>query len=225
MSTTAITPKIITQAQLDDLAVFPLPGAVFFPHTLLPLHIFEPRYRQMVTDALEEEAPIAVTLLRPGYEREYEGRPDIHTVAGIGHIVHHERMADGRFNIVLQGAGRVRIAEEHPPQKLYRRVRASLLEDDLQNTQAIAEQMSTLRGCVFGLGNLRPRLAGLLSKRLSTLTDPAALSDNICSLLLPDHDIRQAMLEQLRVDVRLQTVNAVLTEVLLDSSDDPSLMN
>src|SRR5262245_32721223 len=81
--------------------VFPLPDVVLFPHVALPLHIFEPRYRQMVSDALEEERYIAMALLKPGWETDYEGRPPIHEMVCLGRITAEERLPGGKYNIVL----------------------------------------------------------------------------------------------------------------------------
>lgn len=104
--------------------IFPLPESVFFPTVSLPLHVFEPRYRQMTEDALAGDARIAVVLLRPGWERNYYGNPPVHAVATVGRIEHHEALPEGRYNIVLRGLERVRLlvpeGGECPPGKLYR---------------------------------------------------------------------------------------------------------
>jgi hypothetical protein len=91
--------------------VFPLPNMVFFPRTEVPLHIFEPRYRAMVSDALQHEKRIVISLLKPGWERDYFGNPPCHEVATLGEITEHEPLEDGRFNIVLRGLFRVRLRE------------------------------------------------------------------------------------------------------------------
>jgi Lon protease-like protein len=95
-----------------QIPLFPLPNVVLFPGVYLPLHIFEPRYRAMVVDALEGDRLIGMVLLRPGYEGDYEGRPAVFDVGCAGVITHHERLQDGRFNIVLQGTERFRIQDE-----------------------------------------------------------------------------------------------------------------
>lgn len=78
------------------LPLFPLPDTVFFPHTLLPLHVFEPRYRAMVADCLGGEKRMVVVRLVPGWEQDYYGRPPIHTVAGAGELVEaHGYRTDG----------------------------------------------------------------------------------------------------------------------------------
>ncbi len=94
------------------LPLFPLPNVVLFPNVFLPLHIFEPRYRDMVADALEGDRMIGMVLLRPGWEGNYEGRPPVYPIGCSGLITHHERLPDGRYNIVLRGVEKFRIVEE-----------------------------------------------------------------------------------------------------------------
>src|SRR5687767_6553216 len=90
----------IPAAALDELAVFPLPDLVFFPHSLLPLHIFEPRYREMTADVLAGSRLLAVARLLPGLEADDQGRPAIHEIAGVGLCVHADRLPDGRYHIM-----------------------------------------------------------------------------------------------------------------------------
>jgi len=94
------------------LPIFPLPGVVLFPGTLLPLHIFEPRYRAMVSDALAGESLIGMAMLDP--ERFSPERPPVLRLGGAGRIVEQERLDDGRFNIILEGVWRYRIVREEP---------------------------------------------------------------------------------------------------------------
>src|SRR5215203_6967938 len=101
------------------IPIFPLPNVVLFPNVFLPLHIFEPRYREMVADALDGDRLIGMVLLRPGWEGDYEGRPPVFPVGCAGVITHAERLADGRFNIVLRGMEKFRITREEGD-KLYR---------------------------------------------------------------------------------------------------------
>src|SRR5215213_7213388 len=94
------------------IPLFPLPTVVLFPNVFLPLHIFEPRYREMVADALAGDRVIGMVLLRPGWETNYEGQPPVYPIGCSGVITHSERLADGRYNIVLRGVERFRIVEE-----------------------------------------------------------------------------------------------------------------
>jgi uncharacterized protein len=94
------------------LPIFPLPNVVLFPNVFLPLHIFEPRYRDMVADALQGDRIIGMVLLRPGFESDYDGRPPVYAVGCAGLISHAERLPDGRYNIVLRGLEKFRIRSE-----------------------------------------------------------------------------------------------------------------
>jgi hypothetical protein len=107
--------------------VFPLPGALLFPRSQLPLHIFEPRYRAMVRDAMAGDKLIA--MVQPRGEGE---PPSLFKVGCIGMIVSCEELADGRFNLVLEGVGRFRIVREVEVETLYRQVdadRGAFLDD------------------------------------------------------------------------------------------------
>src|SRR5688572_10359904 len=115
----------------STIPIFPLPNVVLFPNVFLPLHIFEPRYRQMVNDALAGERMIGMVLLQPGYEEDYERAPAIYQIGCAGLITHVERLSDGRFNIVLRGLERFRIIGEENPTStiLYRRALIAPLAD------------------------------------------------------------------------------------------------
>src|SRR2546421_10426257 len=93
-----------------SIPLFPLPNVVLFPNVFLPLHIFEPRYREMVADALQGDRIVGMVLLQPGYESDYEGRPGVFPTGCAGVITHAEKLPDGRYNIVLRGVEKFRIA-------------------------------------------------------------------------------------------------------------------
>jgi len=98
----------------EFLPLFPLPNVVLFPNVFLPLHIFEPRYREMVADALADDRLIGMVLLKPGWQHDYEGRPPVYPIGCSGVMTHVEQLSDGRYNIVLRGVERFRIvSEEH----------------------------------------------------------------------------------------------------------------
>jgi Lon protease-like protein len=101
------------------IRLFPLPDVVLLPGTLLPLHIFEPRYRAMVADALEGDRTIGMAMLKSGWERAAEN-PIIHAVGGAGEIVESERLDDGRYNILLEGRFRYRVLSEERAASPYR---------------------------------------------------------------------------------------------------------
>src|SRR5690349_16433355 len=112
----------------DLLPLFPLPNVVLFPGVFLPLHIFEPRYREMVADALAADRLIGMALLRDGWEGSYEGRPPVYSVGCSGVITHCEQLPDGRYNLILRGVERFRISEENHS-RAYRRALTQALPD------------------------------------------------------------------------------------------------
>jgi Lon protease-like protein len=111
------------------IPIFPLPNVVLFPNVLLPLHVFEPRYRSMIGDALDGDRTIGVILLQPGYEAEYERRPPVFSIGCAGMITHTERLGDGRYNIVLRGLERFRLLGEEDPSRPYRVAQVSGLPE------------------------------------------------------------------------------------------------
>ena len=114
------------------IPLFPLPNVVLFPNVFLPLHIFEARYRDMVTDALAADRIIGMVLLRPGWESDYEGRPAIYPVGCAGLITHAERLQDGRFNIVLQGMEKFKVLDEDDS-RAYRLARVDSVNEQAAN--------------------------------------------------------------------------------------------
>src|SRR5215467_10625354 len=112
----------------DLLPLFPLPNVVLFPNVFLPLHIFEPRYREMVADAIATDRMIGMVLLRRGWEGDYEGRPPVYPVGCSGVVTHFERLSDGRYNIVLRGLERFRILQEDADLR-YRRARVEAVPE------------------------------------------------------------------------------------------------
>ena len=112
------------------IPVFPLPDVVLFPNVFLPLHIFEPRYREMVADALAGDRIIGMALLRPGWETDYEGRPPVYSIGCAGLITFSEQHDDGRYNIVLRGIEKFRISgEDHA--RSYRVAAVEPLAEDI----------------------------------------------------------------------------------------------
>src|SRR5436189_563019 len=125
-------------APSELLPLFPLPNVVLFPNVFLPLHVFEPRYREMVGDALAGDRLIGMVLLRPGYERDYDGRPPVYPVGCRGVMTHAERLPDGRYNIVLRGLDRFRIiAEDHD--RSYRQAAIEVLHEQTLDADGRAQ--------------------------------------------------------------------------------------
>jgi len=187
------------------IPIFPLPDVTFFPHTLLPLHVFEARYRVMVIDALERDRRLAVVKLRPGYEATYAGKPEVHPVAGLGEIVSCERLATGRYNILLRGESRVRLEQELPSDTLYRLVRSRRLAD-IEPAFDVAPALARIRAACKTLLSALSRPADLLDTALAEGQAPGVITDRVAAAVLPDAATRQRLLETLDVAARATTV-------------------
>jgi Lon protease-like protein len=112
-----------------ELPVFPLPQIVLFPDALLPLHIFEPRYQALLNDALQSSKRFVMAVLKPGYEKDYYGCPDVYPQACLGMIQEHSRLPDGRSDVILRGEKAVMI-EKFVRAEPYRVARVRLLQHD-----------------------------------------------------------------------------------------------
>ena len=110
------------------IPLFPLPTTVFYPNTSLPLHIFEPRYRSMVADALNGKGEIGMILLKPGWESDYQGTPEIMEIGCLGTIKRHSELPEGKYNILLSGLYRFRILNEIKG-KIYRQAQVEFLKE------------------------------------------------------------------------------------------------
>jgi Lon protease-like protein len=175
----------------DLLPLFPLPNVVLFPNVFLPLHIFEPRYREMVADAIATDRLIGMVLLRPGWERDYEGRPPIYPVGCSGVITHFEKLPDGEYNLVLRGLDRFRIVEEDH-QRSYRRAVIEPLPERVpgeDDRAAIRRQRSKLESL---LSPAAQKAAGVEGRRTVSKT-----SDRTMPASMPDEDTINALAQYL----------------------------
>jgi Lon protease-like protein len=193
---------------LSRVGLFPLPNVVLFPSQLLSLHVFEPRYRRLVSDVIEQGLALAVPRLKPGYDGEYYGAPPLFDVCGIGQITEYARLPDGRFNIVLVGLGRVAIVEELRSEP-YRLARVQPLAERTTSAPLVAE---TLRAELSRLVHrTAPHLSGPLKEltsRLRNATDAGEGADILAGMLIEDPDERQALLEELDPSRRLTNLIA-----------------
>lgn len=203
---------MLSAASLERLPIFPLERAVLVPESVLPLHIFEPRYRQMMEDALAQELPIGMAVLRP--EGLEESPPTIHDVIGVGRIVEHERLPDGRFNLLLHGTWRARVILEHNTDRLYRMVQAVRLADRVENPSTVYGLMETVRSCVVCLQNYRPDVASVLQRLMEPDEGPGTLADRLAAVLLREHKERLDFLHTTSVDIRLRVLVDRLSDAI-----------
>lgn len=201
------------------LPIFPLPDLVFFPCTLLPLHVFEARYRQMVTDAIASEGCIGMAMLKPGWEPGYYGNPPVHEVACLGKLIETTRLDDGRYNIVLCGVKRARI-ESIVSDRPYRTARVELLEDapiDGREEEAEALRERLLRVAVEVPAPLlrHKNLACALRRLEAPLGCSADLMSD--SLILPS-PMKQRLLEEFdpfkRAELLIRAVESETRELV-----------
>ena len=162
------------------IPIFPLPDVMLFPNVSRPLHIFEPRYRAMVADALKGDRIIGMVLLRPGYEADYEGRPPVYPIGCAGVITDVEQLPDGRYAIVLRGLVKFRVTSEDQS-RAYR----------LARVEAIPEMPDDKEGAA--LRKQRPRLEALLAASIAPGSKPPPPD-------LPDEDLVNGLAQYLAID-------------------------
>lgn len=126
------------------IPIFPLPNVVLFPGVFLPLHIFEPRYREMVGDALAGDRIIGMVLLRPGWEGQEEGRPAIYPIGCAGLVTFSEQYPDGRYNIVLRGLQKFRVTGEDASRS-YRLAQVEPLAEEASDADRVLVRAERLR--------------------------------------------------------------------------------
>jgi len=215
-------PAPLTDDELARLPVFPLPRVVFFPGTFLPLHLFEPRYRAMAEACMEGgPAAIAIALLRPGFQADYEGRPPVFTIAGAGRIVAHEKNDDGTHDIVLSGLTRVSLEELPNHEEPFRRARATPLRASglapATDVQALLTVASTIAGVVR-------RQHPEFSIGVTAADPPERIIDAIADRFVSETPARQEILEELSLSRRAQLVLDAVGELMamLGSQEPPS---
>jgi Lon protease-like protein len=193
---------------LRRLPMFPLPNVVLFPHALLPLHVFEERYRAMVRDVLTGTRCLAVGLLVPEARPDDE-LPSVQPIAGVGEVVMAHELPDGRFNLVVRGRARVRIDRELPSGRPYRLVTATELPDlPITSEREITDADQTLRALIGRLADAIPEGGELLRQVVAAQESPAELVDGVASALIVDPALRQRLLETRDVGQRLERVAA-----------------
>ncbi len=135
---------------LEALPVFPLPNAVLLPGMMLPLNVFEPRYLSLVDHVLDQGGHLGIPLLRPGYQDDYDGRPAHEEVFGLGRLISHQRLPDGRRFIRVEGIGRARRLEELPARDDFRELRVEVLPEagpeDAHQLEVLKAQLERIAG-------------------------------------------------------------------------------
>ncbi|HLM71613.1 MAG TPA: LON peptidase substrate-binding domain-containing protein [Polyangiaceae bacterium] len=206
---------------LEALPLFPL-ETVLFPGALLPLHVFEPRYRALVRDILETHRALSVVLVTNPLDIDAHGHPAIASVAGAGVIIDYAELPDGRFNILVRGRARVRL-RELPFEPPYRRAAATVIESpEAEVTQSDLASLVSAATSFTSLVRERERSFEL---PLPKNAPPALIADLCAHHLVIDPRERQAILEMADVPARVRHVAEVLAMQRLALSGEPREVN
>lgn len=220
------------QADLSAVPLFPLPNVVLFPRAVLPLHIFEERYKAMTADALRGNRQIAMALLASGWEKNYHGKPVIEPVVCIGRILTHERLPDGRYNFLLQGHTRARVIDERETgHDSYRIAELEPIVERRAMDIDLDEDRRRLLG-TFENGSLTSTGIGQKFQELLQTSIPTAhIADLIAFHFLENIPLKQKLLAERDVRSRVARVaeafeslySAVSCAAPVDFSRNPSL--
>jgi Lon protease-like protein len=204
------------EATLPALPIFPLPEVVLLPGAVLPLHIFEPRYRAMTAAVLSQGGILAMATLVPEAGAAPLGGilPAVYPVVGIGEVVAHEELPDGRYNLLLRGIARAWITEELPPDRAYRRVRGRVLEDVVRENSIIESGTRDLIALCDRLSTLIPSGGDRLRALARTEHNPALLVDILGASLIVDPLARRALLEDVDVVHRIERVSGEVATLI-----------
>ena len=190
------------------LKVFPLPSVVLLPGSAAPLHIFEPRYRELVKDALASDILIAIAQVMPGQESLISGAPALEEMLCIGTITLHEELPDGRSNLVLVGIARARLVKELPHVHGYREIEAELVEDEVVEPEAD----ESLRRAVVELVARIPQAVGQRVAQVTSRVSGGQLADVVASTFMQEPAQRFEVLRETDVRARIE----IVTEELLN---------
>lgn len=203
--------------------LFPLPNLVLFPHVVQPLHIFEPRYCEMLEEALATDRLIAMALLNKGWENQYQQRPEVDPTLCVGKIMSHTPTEDGRHNILLVGMKRAVIVEELDSSRSFREATVEILDDVYPPEDSISRpKMMTRLQEMFshfvpeGLA-AQESFKQLVGKQLPL----GILTDTITYALDLPLAIKQKLLAEHNVDIRCRILLRCLEQQLKkDGTDD-----
>ena len=206
----------------SDIPLFPLPDYVLFPHTLVPFHVFEPRYVNMLDDCLAGNRLVVVVGLQPGWELNPESSTETYQVGGIGRIVSDRRLRNGRTNIFVHCIERIQIIRRTDGEA-YTTVDVQPLLDRPQGGDEAA--LSEARDRLVSLGaNLARELGpdgGALSKVLASTGEPNVLTHRLAAMIVPEPVERQALLESRSALVRCHRLADHLTQLLMERLPSP----
>jgi Lon protease-like protein len=206
------------------LPIFPLSNVVLFPESAVPLHIFEPRYRQMTRDALEGERRIGMVTVLPEHVDEMAGDPPVFEVGCAGFIADHRQLADGRHQFVLRATHRFRILRELPPdgERLYRLAETEPLPETVGTLERaeslradVTQQLSALSELTSAEGSAALNLAQVEALEL------AAFANGVSQALSLQSREKQSLLEAMSLEQRLERLNSAFAFHLAAAGTGP----
>lgn len=203
------------QIDLSAVPLFPLPNVVLFPRAVLPLHVFEERYKAMTADAVAGRRQVAMALLKPGWETNYHARPAIEPVVCVGTILSYEKLPDGKYNFLLQGHTRARIVRETDHalgEQPYRTARLEPIRSTNDLEIDLADERERL-GRLFCTAVLGASAVGRQFRQLLSGAIPTAdAADIVAFNCIDDVPLKQSLLAEPDVRRRVRRIVRAIEE-------------
>jgi Lon protease-like protein len=185
--------------------LFPLPNVVLFPHVMQPLHVVESRYRALVEDALADDQLVAMAILAPGWEKDYDGTPPVYPVACLGRIAGHCRLDDGSYNVLLLGLRRVRLLRELRGAHGFRRARVEVCSDQTTLAETFRAVLhAKLRQTFIQVLPMLPDAQEQLDQLLGTDVSLGVLTDVVSYMLDITIAEKQTLLAEVNIHRRAE---------------------
>jgi Lon protease-like protein len=194
--------------------MFPLPNVVLFPGALLPLHVFEPRYRELTQEVLAGKQLMGIVRLKPGFEEDYEGRPPVFETCGVGSVIESVAHGDGRYDITLRGLAVARIIKELPADRAFRRMHVQEVQDCPSDPAVTSAWQRKLISLWNQLGPHLPESVRDLRALTRGAEGAGAYANRLAGALVGDADASQRLLEEPDPAERLRLLTERLQAVL-----------
>jgi len=196
-----------------EVRLFPLPNLVLFPDSFAPLKVFEKRFVALVDDAKDDDGLVAIALLKPGWEKDYQGNPPIHPVVCVGKMLRQQRLPSGNYDVLLYGLFRARVLEEFDDLP-YRRARVEVLEDRVRPLQAetIARRMQRALDLVPGRKSVIWEMRRMANQLRGIDSAPGRYADAVANASDLQHEDRYRLLAEPDVLRRLDELIRMLEE-------------
>lgn len=220
LSSARVKPDLEPVSILHRVPIFPLAETVLFPGTVIPMHISEERYKTLVADALASDETIALVKFQDPTIENPNG--PLCEIGCLGQIIHAEKLPDNHYNILLQGMQRIRLLEELPSERVYRRFRAQLIPHPSQAAlQAAHHQLRDLYSCMLSLRACVEASDQQLAEVLRATSDPLELTDILCAVLISDTQTQQQLLAEANLTGRLDVLLHAMINAMVQQGAPP----